>query len=57
MLKRLFALLLLVLMCINYTGVLAYAAAATAQGPSYETLVPKKLEAEMKDAIVHIYGK
>lgn len=64
MIKRIFSLFLLAVMTTCYTvapfaSSLAYGstAAAYTTPAGYENLVPKKLEASMKDAIAHIYGK
>ncbi len=64
MIKRIFSLFLLAVMTTCYTVVpfassLAYGSTAAVYSTSagYENLVPKKLEASMKDAIAHIYGK
>lgn len=64
MIKRIFSLFLLAVMTTCYTvapfaSSLAYGSTAAVYSTSagYENLVPKKLEASMKDAIAHIYGK
>lgn len=64
MIKRIFSLFLLAVMTTFYTvapfaSSLAYGSTAAVYSTSagYENLVPKKLEASMKDAIAHIYGK
>ena len=64
MIKRIFSLFLLAVMTTCYTVVpfassFAYGSTAAVYSTSagYENLVPKKLEASMKDAIAHIYGK
>ena len=64
MIKRIFSLFLLAVMTTCYTvatfaSSFAYGSTAAVYSTSagYENLVPKKLEASMKDAIAHIYGK
>lgn len=64
MIKRIFSLFLLAVMTTCYmvapfASSLAYGSTAAVYSTSagYENLVPKKLEASMKDAIAHIYGK
>lgn len=64
MIKRIFSLFLLAVMTTCYTvapfaSSFAYCSTAAVYSTSagYENLVPKKLEASMKDAIAHIYGK
>ena len=63
MIKRIFSLFLLAVITTCYTVVpftssFAYASTAVySTSTGYENLVPKKLEASMKDAIAHIYGK
>lgn len=63
MYKRLISLLLLLVSIFHFCGLSVYAQTyaqkpfKNSYSPNYDNLVPKKLEASMKNAIMHIYGK